>query len=169
MDFNEWLKSLPGAPTPTVAGKKAGVVSTTLIRHAAKGQTTADNVIAIARAYNVSPIDALVATGHLGADEASSARLDLRMALKGATVEELWDAMAEKVDGSRLFIEHFPRFGDLDISIDDSAPPASPPHVMPIEDDGTVTEFNYLPEEYAADSSPDIVEERLARGEDPFD
>ncbi|WP_281510892.1 DNA-binding protein [Corynebacterium belfantii] len=169
MDFNEWLKSLPGAPTPTVAGKKAGVVSTTLIRHAAKGQTTADNVIAIARAYNVSPIDALVATGHLGADEASSARLDLRMALKGATVEELWDAMAEKIDGSRLFIEHFPRFGDLDISIDGSAPPASPPHVMPIEDDGTVTEFNYLPEEYAADSSPDIVEERLARGEDPFD
>ncbi|MDT9407895.1 DNA-binding protein [Corynebacterium rouxii] len=169
MDFNEWLKSLPGAPTPTVAGKKAGVVSTTLIRHAAKGQTTADNVIAIARAYNVSPIDALVATGHLGADEASSARLDLRMALKGATVEELWDAMAEKIDGSRLFIEHFPRFGDLDISIDGSAPPVSPPHVMPIEDDGTVTEFNYLPEEYAADSSPDIVEERLARGEDPFD
>lgn len=169
MDFNEWLKSLPGAPTPTVAGKKAGVVSTTLIRHAAKGQTTADNVIAIARAYNVSPIDALVATGHLGADEASSARLDLRMALKGATVEELWDAMAEKIDGSRLFIEHFPRFGDLDISIYGSAPPVSPPHVMPIEDDGTVTEFNYLPEEYAADSSPDIVEERLARGEDPFD
>ncbi|UWE87226.1 hypothetical protein NY054_07035 [Corynebacterium diphtheriae bv. mitis] len=71
------------------------------------------------------PIDALVTTGHLGPDEASSARLDLRMALKGATVEELWDAMAEKVDGSRLFIEHFPRFGDLDISIDGSAPPAS--------------------------------------------
>ncbi|MHD0187314.1 helix-turn-helix domain-containing protein [Corynebacterium diphtheriae] len=45
----------------------------------------------------------------------------------------------------------------------------SPPHVMPIEDDGTVTEFNYQPEEYAADSSLDIVEERLARGEDPFD
>ncbi|MBG9330151.1 DNA-binding protein [Corynebacterium belfantii] len=169
MDFNEWLKSLPGAPTPTTAARNARLVDATLIRHAAKGQTTADNVIAIARAYNVSPIDALVATGHLGADEASSARLDLRMALKGATVEELWDAMAEKIDGSRLFIEHFPRFSDLDISIDSSAPPVSPPHVMPIEDDGTVTEFNYLPEEYAADSSPDIVEERLARGEDPFD
>lgn len=131
MDFNEWLKSLPGAPTPTTAARNARLVDATLIRHAAKGQTTADNVIAIARAYNVSPIDALVATGHLGADEASSARLDLRMALKGATVEELWDAMAEKVDGSRLFIEHFPRFGDLDISIDDSAPPASPRSVDP--------------------------------------
>lgn len=131
MDFNEWLKSLPGAPTPTTAARNARLVDATLIRHAAKGQTAADNVIAIARAYNVSPIDALVATGHLGADEASSARLDLRMALKGATVEELWDAMAEKVDGSRLFIEHFPRFGDLDISIDDSAPPASPRSVDP--------------------------------------
>lgn len=131
MDFNEWLKSLPGAPTPTTAARNARLVDATLIRHATKGQTTADNVIAIARAYNVSPIDALVATGHLGADEASSARLDLRMALKGATVEELWDAMAEKVDGSRLFIEHFPRFGDLDISIDDSAPPASPRSVDP--------------------------------------
>ena len=35
--------------------------------------------------------------------------------------------------------------------------------------DGTVRDFNYAPEEYAADSSVDETEARLERGEDIID
>ena len=40
---------------------------------------------------------------------------------------------------------------------------------MPDDDDGIVREFDYSPDEYAADSSPNEQEEREKRGEDPID
>ena len=40
---------------------------------------------------------------------------------------------------------------------------------LPDDDDGIVREFDYSPDEYAADSSPNEQEEREKRGEDPID
>ncbi len=114
MDINSWLSSLPGAPTPTVAAKQARITPTTLIRHAQRGETTAENVIAIARAYGIAPVDALVELGFLTAEEVVSERLGIRETLKGATIQEKWDSLADDIDGQHLFIGHFPRFSELD-------------------------------------------------------
>lgn len=160
MDFNEWLQTLPGAPLPTQAAREAKLSNATLLRHAEKGETTADNVIAIARAYGVAPVDALVATGHLDAHEASSARLDIRMALKGADIEELWNAMAEKVDGSRILVERFPRFSDLEISIatDEHSSATPAPSSPPTEVKKPTTE--------AEEPDYDALIERINSGEE---
>ncbi len=116
MNFLDWLQTLPGAPTPTQAAKAADLSNATLLRHAKAGQTTADNVIAIARAYGVPPIDALVDTGHLRADEVGDARTSIKMALRMATIAEKWDSIAEDINGMQLVIGRFPRIDELEIS-----------------------------------------------------
>lgn len=115
MEFLEWLESLPGGATPTTAAKKAGLASPTLLRHAERGYTTADNVIAIARAYGVPPVDALVDLGFLQPDEAGGEAVRLKEALAKASISQLWDATAEKIDGTNVGIGRFPRFDDLTI------------------------------------------------------
>ena len=49
------------------------------------------------------------------------------------------------------------------------APVSDADDSLPDDDDGIVREFNYSPDEYAADSSPNEQEEREKRGEDPID
>lgn len=115
MEFLEWLESLPGGATPTTAAKKAGLASPTLLRHAERGYTTADNVIAIARAYGVPPVDALVELGFLKPSETGGEAVRLKEALKEASISQLWDAMAEKIDGTQVAVGRFPRFDDLTI------------------------------------------------------
>lgn len=48
-------------------------------------------------------------------------------------------------------------------------PVSGPSASLPDDDDGIVREFDYSPDEYAADSSPNEQEEREKRGEDPID
>lgn len=115
MEFLEWLESLPGGATPTTAAKKAGLASPTLLRHAERGYTTADNVIAIARAYGVPPVDALVELGFLEPSETGGEAVRLKEALKDASISQLWDAMAEKIDGTQVAVGRFPRFDDLTV------------------------------------------------------
>lgn len=114
MNISDWLETLPGAPVPTEVAQRAHLSKATLFRHIERGETTAENVIAIARAYGVSPVDALVELGFLTPEEATSERLAIRQALKGATIAEKWDSLADDIDGQRLFIGHFPRFNELD-------------------------------------------------------
>ena len=49
------------------------------------------------------------------------------------------------------------------------APVSGPSASLHDDDDGVVREFDYDPDEYAADSSPNEQEEREKRGEDPID
>ncbi|WP_040422121.1 hypothetical protein [Corynebacterium lipophiloflavum] len=158
MDFNDWLSSLPGSPTPTIAANKAGLTNTTLIRHATKGQTTADNVIAIARAYGVRPVDALIATGHLEPEEAASERMAIRMALRSASIAEKWDSIAEDIDGMHVVVGHFPRAHELDIAKFDDT---STPDVSPIDDDddAIIERINAGQEQIAAQKATDPLEE----------
>ncbi|WP_368267028.1 DNA-binding protein [Corynebacterium ulcerans] len=116
MNFEQWLQSLPGSPSPTTAARKAGLVNVTLLRHAEKGETTADNIIAIARAYGIPPVDALVTTGHLRPDEIGGERTSIKMALKRASIGEKWDSIAEDIDGMHLIVGRFPRIHELDIT-----------------------------------------------------
>lgn len=116
VNLQEWVESLPGNPTLTQAAADAGLSKATLFRHAEKGQTTADNVIAIARVYGVPPVDALVTTGHLRPDEIGGERTSIKMALKRASIGEKWDSIAEDIDGMRLIVGRFPRIHELDIT-----------------------------------------------------
>ena len=117
MDFSEWLESLPGGATPTTAAKKAGLASPTLLRHAERGRTTADNVIAIARAYGIPPVDALVELGFLEPSETGGEAIRLKEALTKASISQLWDTMAAKIDGLHLTVGKFPRMDDIAISV----------------------------------------------------
>lgn len=117
MKFKKWLESLPGSPTPTVAGRKAGLVTTTVLRHAEKDETNSDTVIAIARAYGVPPVDALVDLGFLRADEAGGEAVRMKEALKEASISQLWDTMADKIDGLHLTVGKFPRMDDIDVTV----------------------------------------------------
>lgn len=104
MHFNDWLKSLPGAPTPTTAAKTANLVDATVIRHARKGETTADNAIMIARAYGVSPIDALIDLGFLTMTDLEGRIVALeKKELREAAMEDLIEVLVEKVNASGLF------------------------------------------------------------------
>lgn len=107
MNFNQWLQTLPGSPTPTMAATKSGLASPTLIRHAERGRTTADNVIAIARSYGVSPVDALVDTGFLRPDEIDQSKVSARQALSDLGIDEALRTVVERVNGSGLFEEEF--------------------------------------------------------------
>lgn len=102
MNFDTWLKSLPGAPTPTIAAKKSGLAAPTLLRHVERGHSTADNVIAIAKAYGVSPIDALVDNGMLEPSDLGGERSPIKAALRDATITELLETLIERVNNSGL-------------------------------------------------------------------
>lgn len=158
MEFTEWLQSLPGSPSPTTAARKSGLVDATLIRHAAKGATSADNVIAIARAYGVAPVDALVATGHLQANEVGGERTPIKMALRAASIAEKWDSIAEDIDGMKIIVGRFPRASELDISTVESF---ITPDVSPVEDDddALIDRINAGEEKIAAQRRTDPLDE----------
>ena len=154
MDFLEWLESLPGGATPTTAAKKAGLASPTLLRHAERGWTTADNVIAISRAYGVPPVDALVTLGFLDASEAGGDAVRLKEALEQASISQLWDTMAAKIDGLHLTVGKFPRMDDIAISVADDDLKARREAGVERQFKGANWRDNPKPESHVADSSP---------------
>ena len=166
MNFNEWLGSIPGAPSPTEAAKRAKISHATLLRHANRGETTAENIIAIARAYEVSPVDALVELGFLTPEEATSERLAIRQALKGATIAEKWDSLADDIDGQRLFIGHFPRFDELDAPMSGEVrrPRKSEKPTPDVEEpdyDAIIAGINAGAEQVAAQEATDPLDENF--------
>lgn len=117
-DFETWLSSLPGAPTPSMAAKKADLNHSSLLNHARRGATTAENAIVIARAFNVSPADALVEMGFLEPDEVNASEaLAVREALGRAEWSEIFEEITQRVNASPMFE------GDFELSLD------SPVHI----------------------------------------
>lgn len=100
MLLKEWLKTLPGSPTPSQAANHAGVPRATVLRHAEKEYTTAEIVIGIARGYGHNPVRALVEVGMITQDEAENAagQLSLAYVRTGDLLKELSLRLAD--DGS---------------------------------------------------------------------
>lgn len=165
MNIADWIASLPGAPNPTEAAQKAHVSKATLFRHLERGETTAENVIALARAYGVRPVDALVELGYLTAEEATSERLAIREALKGATIQEKWDSIADDMDNARLIIGSFPRFSDLDAralgSIGGENRRQRRGHVDEPDYDSIISGINAGTEQIAAQEATDPLDEHF--------
>ncbi|WP_152668949.1 hypothetical protein [Corynebacterium renale] len=121
-DFGEWLASLPGAPTPSLAAKAAKLNHSSLLNHVNRRYTTAENAIAIARAYGVAPADALVEMGFLNADEVgASESLAVREALKRADWEDIFAEITARVNASEMFEGTFELSLDTPVEIPEPA------------------------------------------------
>lgn len=191
MDPKQWIESLPGAPSLTAAAKRSDIQKTTLIRQIDRGVIPSDNVIAIARAYGVNIVDALITTGHLEPTEVEI--IGVAQALGHATNSEMLDEMSKRVDPEAVRLFHggdgsiAPQFdhpadelasrrgisgGNDEQEVSHKSTPnrsnISPQVQDDDEDDGTVRDFDWPAGSYAADSSIDEQQAREDRGEDPI-
>lgn len=165
MNINEWLNSLPGSPTVSQAADHAGVSKATFLRHEKNGKTTAEYVTKIARAYDVNEIQSLINLGFV--QEAAVMEVAIEKALGLAKNSQLLAEMNKRHDPeARRLYRAEGKPGVIDLDDHRSPDPLSDADDM---NDGTVSEFDYAPEEYAADSSIDETEARLERGEDIID
>lgn len=115
MNIKEWLNTLPGSPTVSQAADHAEVSKATFLRHEKRGETTAEYVIKIARAYNVNEVQALLDLGFI--EEAAILELAIERALGFAKNSQLYAEMNRRNDpeGRRLYrAEGIPGVIDLD-------------------------------------------------------
>lgn len=71
MKHSEWFHRTTNGASGNAAAAKAGISVASLNRHIASEHLTAEEVIAISRAYGESPVNGLAATGHITYEEAS--------------------------------------------------------------------------------------------------
>lgn len=70
MRHNDWFNRLTDGASGNAAAAKAEIPVASLNRHLANGRLTAEEVIALSRAYGESPVKGLAATGHITHEEA---------------------------------------------------------------------------------------------------
>lgn len=197
MEHEAWIKSLGPDLTPTTAAKAAGLSYSTVLRQVERGRLSADNVIAIARAYKAGIVDSLIATEHISPDEVDV--VGVTEALGYATNQQLLDEVNGRVDPDAVRLLHSdisPHFDqDEPGAVDDGevqddelaarrggegllgdSPTFTPERSKNADsvldaddDDGTVRDFDWAPGTYAADSTIDEGKAREERGEDPID
>lgn len=159
MKTKAWLEELVTPDSLRTAATKADIPVSTLSRQ--QDKLPAEMVIALCRAYDRSPVQGLIETGYINDYEVEGP--DVAIALDKATNQQLLDQIMKRSDPHARYL-----FGGDEETIGLS------PHLTAVSDaadmnDGTVRDFNYAPEEYAADSSVDETEARLERGEDIID
>lgn len=122
----QWFSQLVGDDTQRTAATRSGITSSTLSRQVARGEFSAEVVIALAHGYGQSPIYALAATGYLtdvealGGDEESMIQVFSDQAL----IREL----ARRIDADPA--AWFGTFGEIatpDASVTDLADRRSTP------------------------------------------
>lgn len=96
MTHGEWLDQLPGNPSISAAARAAGIQKTTLIRQLDRGEISAENVVALARAHNANEIDALIETGYV--DPEALAGAGIPQALAQATNRQILDEITQRMD-----------------------------------------------------------------------
>lgn len=156
----DWYKRVTRGDSNRHVSSRAKISDATLGRQLKANELSADLIIKIAQAYNESPVVALVDLGFVSARWLQE--VGTTTALTRASDEELTDELLRRL---RLLDDQ---------PIDDLAArragaPMSGPHASLDDDDGIVRDFDYSPDEYAADSSPNEQEEREKRGEDLID
>lgn len=166
MNNSEWLEKVTNNASVNAAANRAGIVQRTLSRQVERGEISAENVIAIAIAYGAHPVRALVDTGYL--DEKYARTVDPMTALRSVTEDQLADEVLRRMKRGLKTDVLTTDINDL-AARRTGAPVSDVSASLHDDDDGVVREFDYSPDEYAADSSPNEQEEREKRGEDPID
>lgn len=113
MDHKKWLEEVTNGESVRAAAIAAGIPQRTLAGQADKGHISAENVIAIAIAYQTHPVGALVDTDYL--DEKWAQSVDPARALREVTEDELADEVLRRM---KLGVE---TGGALDTPIDELA------------------------------------------------
>lgn len=90
----EWLDATTNGQSIRAIATRAGIPISTLARQIRRGTVTADNAVAIARAYEASPVRALAAAGII--DEPSPDGVSVAEALVEATDDELASELARR-------------------------------------------------------------------------
>lgn len=75
-DHNTWYRRITGDATERAAALRSGVTTSTLNRQLSKGELSAEVVIKLSRAYGISPVEGLAATGHITHEEATGMTAD---------------------------------------------------------------------------------------------
>lgn len=88
MEHQEWLDNLIGDDSRRTAAVRAKTPNSTLARQYENNRLTPEMVIALCRAYELSPISGLIATGYLNSDE-STGDVPVEFALEKASRTQL--------------------------------------------------------------------------------
>lgn len=104
MDIKKWLQEISNDEGYTVIARKAGLNPGTFKRQWEPGKIPPESLVAIARAYSVSPVRALIVAGLITEKEAGAAGLPaLAEALRSASDAELIGELLRRVkNGSSL-------------------------------------------------------------------
>ncbi|WP_143153966.1 helix-turn-helix domain-containing protein [Rhodococcus rhodnii] len=114
MDHREWLDDIIGADSYRAAASKVGVDQSTLSRQLTrKGELSAENVIAIARAYGRRAGDELVSTGYLVPGDIEG--VGVEGALQRATNKQLLEEIDRRMTAGFGDVFHEP-IGSVDPS-----------------------------------------------------
>lgn len=152
------------------AAKQAGFNQSAFTRWKNGAKADPDFVVKFARAFHLNVLEALVEAEFITENEANLKEVTVGgPALADATNEQLLDEIMRRSDPQARYL--FGNEGDEEtIGLAPHLTPVSDSSAsLPDDDDGIVREFDYSPDEYAADSSPNEQEEREKRGEDLID
>ena len=171
----DWFSSMADRKITVVEIAKHLEVSRNTARSRLDEGLTSDEIIQLARALHLNPVTALNELGKLEGQEIFDFLDSDGTLLATASPQQLIYQLAQDSLGheekGRLWKEvSDPRGYRDDLAARRAGTPVSGPSAsLHDDDDGVVREFDYSPDEYAADSSPNEQEEREKRGEDPID
>lgn len=171
----DWFSSMADRKITVVEIAKHLEVSRNTARSRLDEGLTSDEIIQLARALHLNPVTALNELGKLEGQEIFDFLDSDGTLLATASPQQLIYQLAQDSLGyeekGRLWKEvSDPRGYRDDLAARRAGAPVSDSSAsLPDDDDGIVREFDYSPDEYAADSSPNEQEEREKRGEDPID
>lgn len=169
-----WFSSMAGRKITVVEIAKHLEVSRNTARSRLDEGLTSDEIIQLARSLHLNPVTALNELGKLDVHEIFD-YLDsdgplLATASPQQLIYELARDSLDYEEKGRLWKEiSDPRGYRDDLAARRAGAPVSGPRDSVDDDNGIVRDFNYSPDEYAADSSPNEQEEREKRGEDLID
>lgn len=101
MNITEWLTEQTGKTLPEIA-KDTGISRRTLYHQVERGKVTVENLTTIARTYNISVVQALLAANILVANDLNLPKVEL--ALRRATDEQLTGEILRRLrNGSQAY------------------------------------------------------------------
>lgn len=146
MEHTDWIGGITESESVRAIAIKAGIPQRTLAGQVEKNRISAENVIAIAIAYDQHPVGALVDTGYL--EEKWANQIDPTRALREVSEDDLADEVLHRMNKNgaldmpideliELRQEEIDRYYSsvIDLTERRRNTPVPPPHVTVISDD----------------------------------
>lgn len=97
--WSQYVRRITGKSTQMDIAAKTGIAQTNIGRwlRGAPGAPKVESVVALARAFNQPPVEALVAAGYLTAQEAGMKARNIRPSLRDFTEAELLDELRRRI------------------------------------------------------------------------